>query len=68
MNEATIITRGMNCDGCESRIEKALKRLEGIRRVNADHRAGHVEVAFSQEIDEAVIERRIEELGYEVAK
>lgn len=68
MNQATIIARGMNCDGCESRIEKALAQLEGVRKMKADHRAGRVEVAFDQELDEALIQRRIEELGYEVAK
>lgn len=68
MNQATIIARGMNCDGCESRIEKAQAQLEGVRKMKADHRAGRVEVAFDQEIDEAPIQRRIEELGYEVAK
>lgn len=68
MNQVAIITRGMNCDGYESRIAKALTQLEGALRVNAGHRAGCVEFAFSQEIAEAVIERRIEELGYGVAK
>ena len=68
MNQVTIVTRGMNCEGCESRIEKALGQLEGVRRVNADHQGDRVEVAFDDELDQAVIEKQIEALGYEVTK
>lgn len=68
VNQVTIATQGMSCTGCESRIEQALGRLEGVRRVKADQRASRVEVAFDQEVDEAVIHRRIEELGYEVTR
>lgn len=68
MNQVTIVTRGMNCEGCESRIEKAVAQLEGVRRVNADHHGDRVEVAFDDELEQAVIEKQIEALGYEVTK
>ena len=68
MREASLITKGMHCDGCEARIERVLGRLDGVRRVEANHTAERVEVAYEEtEIDEQTIRTRITEIGFEVA-
>lgn len=46
MEQVTLRVSGMHCDGCESRVEKALGRLDGVRRASADHSSGEVRVAF----------------------
>ncbi len=68
MQQRSLQTKGMHCDGCASRIEQTLGRLEGVRRVRANHQAERVDVAFDEhEIDEAAIRARLHELGYELA-
>ncbi len=67
MEQTTLTTKGMHCDGCASRIEQALGHLEGVRQVKADHSAEQVEVAFDGAVlDEASIRARVEALGFEV--
>ncbi len=39
---------GMTCSGCESRIEKVLGRLDGVRSAAADHRSGEVRVLLDR--------------------
>lgn len=58
---------GMTCGGCESRIEKVLGRLDGVRSARADHRAGEVRVLFdAEEISVPSIGAAVTEAGYEV--
>ncbi len=40
---------GMTCNGCESRVQKVLGRLAGVRSTTADHGAGEVRVLFDPE-------------------
>ncbi|MHA6631906.1 heavy-metal-associated domain-containing protein [Pseudonocardia sichuanensis] len=37
---------GMTCTGCEQRIGTALRRIDGVREVSADHTSGRVRVRF----------------------
>ncbi len=46
MEHLTLRVIGMHCGACENRIQKALSRLEGIRRSSADHKNGEVRVVF----------------------
>jgi len=39
-------SRGMECEGCESRLAAALKRVDGVGEASADHSAGTVRVLF----------------------
>ncbi len=63
-----IKVKGMVCTGCESRIQNALKRIDGIEEVHADHARELVTVKTSLEIDKNVIYEKIEDLGFEVLK
>ena len=46
MEQTTLRVSGMHCGACESGINKALSRLDGVRRSAADHQKGEVRVVF----------------------
>ncbi len=67
MEQLNLNVSGMTCTGCENRIERTLKDLDGARHVNADHHAGAVTVMLDEgQTDEAAVRGRIEQVGYEV--
>ena len=69
MEQVELSVTGMTCTGCENRIERTLKALDGIRQVNADHQAGTVTVMLDEaQSDEAAVRARIEHAGYEVGE
>lgn len=60
---------GMTCTGCESRIEKVLGRLDGVRSAAADRRSGEVRALFAPEqISPRSIGAAITEAGYEIRR
>lgn len=46
MAETTVPVSGVHCTGCEQRIATVLSRIEGVRRVTADHLAQTVTVGY----------------------
>lgn len=64
MPERTIAIGGMNCGGCEQRIEEGLRDVEGVEAVSADRGSGRAEVTLSEGAD-LDLEAEIEELGYD---
>lgn len=63
----TLRVEGMTCTGCEQRVSKVLRRLDGVREATADHRTGQVRVRFDPIVtDRAVLETQIETAGYQV--
>lgn len=66
MKETIIKVDGMVCGGCESRVQNALRTIEGIESVVADHRAGTVTVTSKENVDEKVMKEKIGDLGFEV--
>lgn len=66
--ERTLEVQGMDCTSCENRLRTALTRLEGVIRVDADHRAGRVSFRFDESrASEEDVKERIRAAGYEVA-
>ncbi len=58
---------GMTCTGCEQRLGKVLRRVEGVREATADHRTGQVQVRFDPAItDRAALATQIDTAGYAV--
>ncbi|MFB6208414.1 MAG: heavy-metal-associated domain-containing protein [Candidatus Nanohaloarchaea archaeon] len=55
---------GMSCNGCEERVENAVKQVDGVRRVEADHESDEVEVTADSENVEQV-SQAIYDAGYE---
>ncbi|MGH3570620.1 MAG: heavy-metal-associated domain-containing protein [Pseudonocardiaceae bacterium] len=59
MTEMNVQVDAMTCTGCEQRIGTALRRIEGVHDVVADHATGGVRVRFDPEVTvtDAVTER-----------
>lgn len=66
MKETVINVDGMVCNGCENRVINALKTIEGIEKVVADHTSGKVTVTSNGEISENIIKEKIEDIGFNV--
>jgi copper chaperone CopZ len=66
MKETIINVKGMVCNGCENRVKNALKNINGVESVEADHNTGIVKVISNDEVTESVINEKIEDLGFEV--
>ncbi|WP_227370682.1 heavy metal translocating P-type ATPase [Halomonas sp. M20] len=64
----TLRVEGMDCGGCERKVEAALGRLEGIDEVSASSMTGSVKVHPCQGASPSrrVIEQTIDGLGYAV--
>lgn len=66
MTRLSLRLTGMECTGCEHRISVLLRRLEGVGRVAASHRAGTVVVDYDPAaVDEDTIKRRLAAAGYD---
>lgn len=68
MKETTLKVNGMVCGGCENRVQNALKTIDGIQEVTADHNTGIVKVTSSEEVSKAQMEEKVEDIGFEVIK
>jgi len=54
------------CEGCQERLEHAVKTLQGVGQVRAHARNQRVEVLFDGGVlDANAIEKRIGEAGYQ---
>lgn len=62
----TINVSGMSCNGCEKNVENALKNVSGVRRVEANHEGGTVEVVTEDDVSDDDIGNAIHQAGYEV--
>ena len=58
MKEIILKVEGMSCGGCENRVQNAVKTIEGVEEV----------VVKANNVDEAVIKEKIEDLGYSVVE
>ncbi|WP_246633616.1 heavy-metal-associated domain-containing protein [Pseudonocardia nigra] len=59
----------MSCAGCEERIGNVLRRVQGVRDVDADHTSGRVQVHVGPGLtDTAALASRITAAGFEVAE
>lgn len=68
MKEVTIKVNGMVCGGCENRVQNAVKTLEGVEQVIANHKDGTVTVTLKDELLESSIKEKIEDIGFEVVE
>ncbi len=67
MTKTTLQVEGMTCSGCEQRIGTALRRIDGVREVTADHTTGEVAVRFDpQTTGPDAVRERITMAGYTV--
>ncbi len=58
--------RRLVCDGCEQRVERALKSQQGVQKVRANARKQLIEVLYEASVlDAASISERIDKVGYQ---
>ena len=62
---ADVDIKGMMCEHCEARIEKAIGSMDGVLEVKADHDAGVAKAALEKEISEEDVKKAVEDAGYE---
>ena len=67
LKEIEIKVKGMMCEGCENRIKNALSTINGVEKVEADHKTGLVKIAMSTEIEKDKLTEKIEDLGFDVS-
>jgi copper chaperone len=68
MTEKTLKVSDMSCAHCKAAVEGRLKRLYGVRRVDADVEKGTVEVTYDEgTVTTEDLEGAIEEAGHTVA-
>ena len=68
MKETILIVNGMMCGGCENRVKNAIKNIEGVENVTADHNTGKVIVISNNEVSKEIIKETLEDIGYEVVR
>ncbi len=69
ISEVMIPAEGMTCSSCEFNIENAVKKLDGIVKVKANHQKGEVNIKFAKDkvnINDMV--KAINKTGYKVIK
>ena len=66
MERKTITVTEMSCNGCEQNVETALRNLDGVSRVDADHEADTVDVVLEDEVSDEDLNVAIEQAGYDV--
>ena len=67
MERKTITVTGMSCNGCEQNVENSLQNVEGVTRVDADHKGDTVELVVEDDVADDDIKAAIENAGYDVA-
>ena len=66
MKEVNLKVKGMMCSGCENRVKNALKNIENVEEVYADHNKNSVKIILKQDISIDILKDTIEDIGYEV--
>jgi copper chaperone CopZ len=65
MAETTVTVSGIHCAGCEDRIQAVLGRIEGVRKVKADHQAQTVTVGYDpRRLDGQRVAEELERIGF----
>ncbi len=66
MKDIIIKVEGMHCQGCENRIQNALKQIDGVEEVIANYKEGIVTVTVNNQIDIKTINEKIDDIGFTV--
>ncbi|RQD69481.1 MAG: heavy-metal-associated domain-containing protein [Tindallia sp. MSAO_Bac2] len=57
---------GMTCGHCSARVEKQLKKLEGVEEVVVDLEAKNAMITLSAAVDNETIAEAVDDAGYDV--
>ena len=68
MKQLQLKVTGMDCTGCERRLETALSHVDGVVRSKADHQEGSLSVVIDPaKANEEAIRASIETAGFGVS-
>jgi len=67
-NSLRVKVQGMHCPNCEVLIERRFKKISGVRRVNANHVAGIVDIVHYGALDAGALQSAIADDGYTVTQ
>lgn len=69
MEQSLLNVSGMSCSGCEQRIAKVLKQLDGVFKAEANYESGEVRIIFDiSKTSEPSIRDAIAQAGYKVSQ
>lgn len=57
---------GMSCMHCAKKVENGLKEIKEVKSVNVNLEEKNAEVILKQEVENDILKKKIEDLGYEV--
>lgn len=65
--ETTLQISGMTCAACTTKIEKGLKRMEGVEEANVNLAIEKTKITYDPEkVDVSQFKEKIHSLGYDV--
>ena len=62
--EFNIKAKNIKCGGCATNIKNGLSDLPNVDSVEVDIESGEVKVTTTKEIELAILEQKLNELGY----
>ena len=54
MKELELNVTGMKCSGCENRVKNAILEIKEVKKVEANHVNGKVNIIFKKEVDDLI--------------
>ena len=57
---------GMSCMHCAKKVENGLKEIKEVKSVNVNLEEKNAEVILKREVENDILKKKIEDLGYEV--
>ena len=66
METKTITVSGMHCPSCEVLMREDLGDIDGVKSVEADHKAGIAKIGYEGSLNMDEVKRVVKELGFEV--
>lgn len=66
MKKIILKVDGIECGGCEKRIQNSVKMIDKVQEVVASHEHGTVSVMVEEGVNEQEIKEKIEEIGFKV--
>jgi len=67
-NSLRVKMQGMHCPNCEVLIERSFKKISGVRRVNANHVTGIVDIVHYGALDVGALQRALADEEYTVTQ
>ena len=63
--EKIINVEGMMCGHCETRVNEALKKIDGVSEAVANHDLNQVKLTLTKDVDENLLKDAVVTAGYD---